>query len=236
MSGYVLIHRKLWEHPAFRDFAEAAAFAWMISQAAWQESRVRYKDRAITLARGQLSISCRDASKRFGWTEAKVRRFWERLKNEAMIDALTDAGVTVITLCNYDEYQASAHTDDAPSGTPPTHRRRTADAQNKEGNEVNKYIPPSEDAEPASLDALLFQRGKALLGSGGMVTKLRKAVGDDVAALALLNEAKGKADPREWIAGVINKRSKTPKTYTNEFGEEVEDYDPHTDPLYEGVL
>lgn len=45
-------------------------------------------------------------AKAFGWSEPRVRRFLNRLKADAMIDAASDAGQTVITICHYDKYQA----------------------------------------------------------------------------------------------------------------------------------
>lgn len=59
MTGYVRLHRSLIGHPAFRNDAEAMAFAWMVARAAWKPSCVRYKGRAISLNRGQLAISVR---------------------------------------------------------------------------------------------------------------------------------------------------------------------------------
>lgn len=138
MSGFVLIYRTVFDHPVFQDFNEASAFVWMVTKAAWKQGRVRYKDRVLTLERGQLAVSLRDLSDRFGWGVSKVRRFLAKLENERMIDTLTDTGVTVITLCNYDDYQLDANADDTPADVPPTCRRHTADTQIKEGNEVNE--------------------------------------------------------------------------------------------------
>lgn len=235
MTGFVVIHRQVFDHPVFRDFGEASAFIWMVSQAAWKEARVRYKDRSLTLARGQLATSNRDLASRLGWTESKVRRFLDRLKNDAMIDASADAGVTVITLCNYDKYQASPQDADAATDTPPTHRRRTADSQNKEGKEVNNIIPPSEGAFAPSLEKQVFDLGRSVLGksAGGQVTKLRKTLGGDAEVLAVLRQASEKSNPAEWVAGVIRQNAE-PKL--DEFGLPVSDYDPFKDPIYQGVI
>lgn len=138
MSGFVKIERDLWDHPVFSDFVEASAFSWMVAQAAWKPSRVRYRDKIITLSRGQLAASTRDMAVRFGWSESRVRRFLVRLKNESMIDADSDAGVTVITLCNYSKYQDERRTTDAPSDAGATQERRTGDAQNKKGRTLRK--------------------------------------------------------------------------------------------------
>lgn len=56
-----------------------------------------------------------------------------------MIDAVSDAHATVITLCNYDKYQSVNQEADAPADAPPTHHRRTTDAKDKEENEDKEH-------------------------------------------------------------------------------------------------
>ena len=107
MSGYVHIHRRLLGHHAFRNDAEAMAFAWMVVRASWNDSRVRYKDRILNLSRGQLAISVRDMAAAMDRDKAWIERLWKRLKAETMIETVAEAGVTVITICNYNDYQAS---------------------------------------------------------------------------------------------------------------------------------
>lgn len=102
--------------------------------------------------------------------------------------------------------------------------------------EEGKKEPASQDGEPPSLEAEVFRRGKSLLGknSGGQITKLRQAFPrDDRAVLALLNEAKAKENPAEWVAGVLRRHeSKSP---TDELGlptTPIEDLGRETDALY----
>lgn len=105
MSGFVVMHRSLIDHPAFRNESEAMAFAWMVMRASWKTTRVRYKGRSITLERGQLSVSQRDMAASFDRDKAWVERLWKRLRSEAMIEVACEAGLAVITICNYCKYQ-----------------------------------------------------------------------------------------------------------------------------------
>jgi hypothetical protein len=76
-------------------------------------------------------------------------------------------------------------------------------------------------ADAPSLEAEVFRRGKELLGgkAGGQITKLRKALGfDDVAVLAVFNEAKFKDNKAEWVAGVINHRNAPTPEVERPFG------------------
>ena len=203
-GGFVVIHRSLWKHPVFRNFQEAAAFAWMISRAAWQPATVRYKDRVIHLKRGQLAISVRDLASKLGWNRTGTGRYLFRLKTETMIGTATETGICIITICNYDKYQIAPNGAGTAAGHEVGQGRDRAGTQNNKGNESNEEIP-LRGAEAPSVEKQVFDLGKSVLGkkSGGLITRLRKCLDDDGRALALLNEAKDKSDPTEWIAAVI---------------------------------
>lgn len=133
MSGYARFHRSLIGHPAFRNDAEAMAFAYMVLRASWKPARVRYKGRAISLNRGQLSISQRDMASALDRDKAWIERLWKRLRDEAMIAVVYEAGAAVITICNYDKYQASNDEREAPEEAP-----EEADARQTQGREQGR--------------------------------------------------------------------------------------------------
>ncbi|WP_311271058.1 hypothetical protein [Sphingobium sp. WCS2017Hpa-17] len=146
MSGYYLMARGWQDNPIFgrEEYSRRDAWVWMIEQAAHTERKVGIAGKTFTLQRGQFSSSLRYMAKAWGWDEAKVRRFLSRAKNENMIDAATDAGQTVITICNYDVYQAPSRNGDAGTDAATTRRRRGNDANKKEGNELsNGDNPPT---------------------------------------------------------------------------------------------
>ena len=138
MSGYVRIHRTLLDHPAFRNDAESMAFAWMIARAAWAPKRVRYKERSITLQRGQLAVSQRDMARSLDRDKAWIERLWKRLKSEAMIEVACEAGVAVITISNYSEYQADAVLCEAANEAPAKAGARQGQGTEQIREEVKK--------------------------------------------------------------------------------------------------
>jgi hypothetical protein len=140
LSGYVRLYRSLFGHPAFRDESQAMAFAWMIGKASWRDTRVRYKGHSINLKRGQLAISVRDMGAAFDRDKAWIERLWKRLKSETMIETRTEAGVTIITICNYGEYQHEADDRESTGETPretanetPARQRRDTEQVREEG-------------------------------------------------------------------------------------------------------
>ena len=119
MSGFVILYRTVYDNPVFKDAIEASVFVWMFAMASWQPSRVRYKERVIDLERGQLAVSVRDLSRKFGWDKNMGHRFLEKLQKAEMVGTDTRTGVTIITICNYDKYQLPEMEGD----THPTHIR-----------------------------------------------------------------------------------------------------------------
>lgn len=140
MSGWYLMHRGWMDHPVFRSeaFSRRDAFVWLIEEAAFKPTVVALPGRSLRLERGQLSHSTRFMAAAWRWSEPKVRRYLTSLRQAKIIDAETDAGQTVITICNYDKYQLSSETGDAASDAQVTHQRRTSDAKKKEGKEIKE--------------------------------------------------------------------------------------------------
>jgi hypothetical protein len=142
VSGFVLIHRQILDDTAFRSDAEAMAFAWLVLRASWKQTTVRYKDRSITLERGQLAMSVRDMAERLDRSKDWAKRFLDRLANRSMIATHTATGVNIITICNYDKYQASFDDAATPAATGPRQDRDRTATQNKEDNKGTRDIEP----------------------------------------------------------------------------------------------
>lgn len=106
MSGYVRLYRSLIGHAAFHNDAEVMAFAWLILQASWKTTQTRYKGQPIVLQRGQVAITIRDMAASMNRKKNWVERLLARLKAGAMIRTETGQGVTIITICKYDEFQS----------------------------------------------------------------------------------------------------------------------------------
>lgn len=140
MSGFYLMHRGWQDNPIFKPepFTEREAWEWIIANAAWKACRVRIKSIMVDVERGQLAASLRYMAEKWQWLEPRVRRFLGRLEKEGMIGCVADAGVNVVTVCNYDEYQAPSNIIDAQTDAASTQDRRSIDANKKEDNKYNK--------------------------------------------------------------------------------------------------
>jgi hypothetical protein len=153
------MYRAVFEHPMFEGeaYSRREAWLWLIAKARWEDGETFLYGKRVSLRRGQVAQSTRELARRWGWSEAKVRRFLGCLKIDAAIDAHTDAGVTVITICNYGEYQADSDDGDAPSDAlsdaPATQERRTTKEIEK-GNKSTPLSPPTGGISPHELPEL----------------------------------------------------------------------------------
>lgn len=146
--GVFAVDRGIWEHDFLADDAPLSrreAWLWLLSEAAWKERTRRIAGRVIELERGQVVASLRFIASKWRWSEPRVRRFLTGLIREQMIDAATDAGVTVITISNYDSYQrvslpsdAMRKSDDDAAAT--QQRRKTEDIESIESSSLRSEV------------------------------------------------------------------------------------------------
>ena len=105
-GGYARLYREILGHRALKDYAEQAAFGWLVLNAQWRKGRVDYLDRSVDLERGEVLLSVRAMAKGFRWSLGATQRFIARLQAQGMVEARTVSGLTVLTICNYATYQA----------------------------------------------------------------------------------------------------------------------------------
>jgi hypothetical protein len=142
-KGTFVVDRGFFEHPRFarEPFTEREAWLWLVSEAAFKPHARRIGSTEITLQRGQLAASLRFMAERWQWPEASVRRFLTKLKGlppktDALIDAASDAGITVVTICKYDVYQRRLGSSDTPSDAGATQRRRKVEGMEEKEEDV----------------------------------------------------------------------------------------------------
>lgn len=150
--GFIAVARGMLDHPIIgvrprTPYSRTEAWQWLLFEAAYRSRRYQAGSAVVELQRGQLAHSTRYMAKAWRWPETNVRRFLEHLKTGAgtgaMIGAESGAGITVITICNYERYQTpqdesgaeSGAPDGAASGAKVAHDRRRKEQGNKETKE-----------------------------------------------------------------------------------------------------
>lgn len=110
-EGFLRLSRRFFSNEmwkAAREFSECEAWLDLIQSARFDATGEAYSEliggREISYSRGQYPASISFLMKRWKWSEKKVRYFLSKLKKKGMITTCNRQGMTVITLCNYDDY------------------------------------------------------------------------------------------------------------------------------------
>jgi len=153
--GVFAVDRAIWDDVDFADepFSEREAFLWLVSEAAWRPTKARVGSALIELERGQCAFSTRFMAAKWKWSESRVRRFFKRLCESEIIDAVADAKATKVTIRKYDRFQRVGLVTVADSDAQATQARRTGDADATQRSETAKQLNthlPSVDESPHS--------------------------------------------------------------------------------------
>lgn len=150
MSGTVNIARDIWHDTAFKQqpFTEREAFVWLIMEASYKAREKRVGSVCVRLDRGQLASSIRFMAEAWDWQKSTVDRFLKRLQNRDMIGTDSGTGLTVITICKYDEYQSKPR----ENGTDETEKLDSSGtAAGQQRDKPNKGLIPDEISEQEEL-------------------------------------------------------------------------------------
>ena len=229
--GVFAVDRGVFDHPKFKDEkrpkSKLEAWLWLLANAAWKTHRRRVSGKDFDLKRGQLVASTRFLAAKWQWSEPRVRRFLTVLKtdadSDAEIDTHTDAGVTVITIRKYTEYQRislprDADKDAAREGhtdAQSTQQRRKGEDKEDRESSVAKATGAARQSDVVDLRKQVFDIAlPALLAQAHderqarpIIGRWRKLTGNDDAALlvALQGAARAKpADLVEWMAKALS--------------------------------
>ena len=113
-KGYVMIHRKLWDNPLFAPgerFDRRSAWLWILTHAQHKEGSFMKDGLLIHLKRGQMFVSFTHLAGVWNWDRKTVRRFLGTLETEKMVTLTGHQKGHLITVLNYNKYQASGDSE-----------------------------------------------------------------------------------------------------------------------------
>lgn len=137
MKGWISLHRRLQEHWTWKDkpFSKGQAWIDLLLMVNHEDKKVPLGKEIITVKRGSRITSIRKLCERWGWSNTKVVRFLEQLKNDKMITYFSDTKKTVLTIDKYDDYQ-NEEIEKRHRNVTETSPKHT----NNNDNNENKYI------------------------------------------------------------------------------------------------
>jgi hypothetical protein len=154
--GFIAVDRGVWDHELFVNdvFSWREAWLWLISEAAWKPKSIKTDSGKLQLERGQLVTSSRLLAARWNWSKSSAHRFLSRLQTEKMVEMgvghkagqQLGQGLTVITICKYNEYNKSSDQFGTQTGTQSgTESNKSLNNQNKRKKDSAPRARPAPD-------------------------------------------------------------------------------------------
>lgn len=116
--GWVKIHREMSSHWVWDcEFSTGQAWVDLLMSACHKPNKLQIKGQIIDLKIGELARSEVTLARDWKWSRNKVRRFLKNLENDGMIEQKKGHLTSVITICNYSNFQANDTTDGTANDT-----------------------------------------------------------------------------------------------------------------------
>ncbi len=137
MTGFIISHRKMWDNPIFKGSAiRVGVWDWMLKTAAYKDTTHIVGSEVVEVKRGQLCVSQSQIVAATGMPRQSLRTFLNILEKTTTISTqpATKAtkGKTLITICNYEKYQA----DQPKTNQASTKDQPKTNQLKKQGNKV----------------------------------------------------------------------------------------------------
>ena len=202
-QGFVKLYRSLFQHWVWNNdepFDKRSAWVDLLRSARFEHEpkKEMVSGKLLEVRRGQLIASVRFLKDRWKWgSNTKVENFLELLQKETMITIEKGQGVSVITICKFDSYNASEETERTPNRhAEDTEQTReghgTDEIKNtitKESKEVKNPDCPPANAGGSREQKKLFELEeellpgwhelKAILEAGARVKKLEQPLTEE---------------------------------------------------------
>lgn len=205
MGGYIKLHRGWHDSCQFADepYCERAAWCWLLTNAAWKDTKRRnHRGEVVDVLRGQYHTSLRVLATEWRWSIKRVRTFLNALEKCGSLGTQRAQGGTIITICNYNDYQSIGR-ERGTTETPHGARKGHTQEEGKERKEDKGH-----DAG-ASSDKVFWETAKAYLGQSkaALIGKWVRDYGREETAKAIAAAQVERAvDPVSYIARILQKR------------------------------
>ncbi len=145
MAGWFSVERQIFDHEMFdgEPYSRRDAWLWLIANAAWKDTTHRIGNNVVNVLRGSFYTTIRQLMSKWQWGNSKVMGFMRALQAQHMIEAEIKTGKTLITICNYDDYQRA----DLPDKTAVRHEQDTKVINKQINNNTNKQNKRAREAD-----------------------------------------------------------------------------------------
>jgi len=136
MQGYIKLHRRLLQHPIFKNHKLLQTFIYCVLNASHKDREALIGDSIISLKSGQLATGRKAISAATGLSEQSVRTSISKLEKLSILTICPTAKYSIITIANWALYQQD---NQLPTNCQPTANHK----QECNKNEKNVKIEPN---------------------------------------------------------------------------------------------
>ena len=113
MNGWFCVHRKIIDHWIFSEADLLKLWVYFLAKANHGDKKFMFNGSLVSISRGQFVTGRKVLAGAVGVSENKIRRYLNTLEKESMIHQQITNKYSVITVLNYDQYQAKAPANDS---------------------------------------------------------------------------------------------------------------------------
>ena len=120
MEGWINIHRQIkenWIWKSEEPFDKRSAWIDLLLTVNHKNKKIPFENGFIEIERGQTLTSIKQLAGRWKWSRHKVSDFLDQLERDTMIVQVRDTRKTLVSIVNYDKYQAQVNNKDIVSDT-----------------------------------------------------------------------------------------------------------------------
>ena len=142
MEGWIKLHRQITENPLYFSEAFTRCQAWidMLILANTKDGFFYKRGIRVEVIRGQVGYDIESLAKRWKWSRGKVERFLNALEIDKQVVRQKTNVTTLISICNYNIYQARSNPNDNANSNSNEHQtvKQTDTNKNNKNNKKEK--------------------------------------------------------------------------------------------------
>ena len=143
-GGWIKVHRSLAEHWLAEHPEKLGWWVLLLLKVAHEDKKVLAGNQLVDIKRGQMIASLSFLAELWNTSKRTAERFVALLEEDKMLSRCVRQKVTILTICNYDDYQVNKNskcanpcTDDEPIGIQSVSEIKKV----KESKEINNTNP-----------------------------------------------------------------------------------------------
>lgn len=158
MDSFV-VNRQVFDSWVFADAKAFKIWIWLIGRARWSDGFVSLRsgkgDVMVKVKRGQLIFGRYKAEEVLDLDGSFIYRKLQRFQDDKMITIESNSQYSLITICNYEDYQFSINENEQPVNSQCTANEQPMNTKNKI-NKIKKKEKISINTNPKESFSLLF--------------------------------------------------------------------------------